>query len=184
MRLRATVAALATALLLVGCSDDGDDEKDSAAPSGSEPTAEVSELVANGLGELAAGEDEHARTTFEEVLELDAQNLYALYNLGVIAQGGGDDDAARDYYERALAAQDDYVPAMFNLAIVLETSDLDRSVQLYRDVLEHDEEMAAAHMRLGFALVHRGEEDEGAEHLERGVALDPAMAEIEAPTYD
>src|SRR5690606_13517757 len=109
----------------------------------------VSTLVQNGLTQLSAGQDTVARTTFENVLELDPENLYALYNLGVIAQDGGDADTAVDYYQRALAQQGDYVPALFNLAIALETTDLDRSVELYRQVLDLDEEMAAAHMRLG-----------------------------------
>ncbi len=47
-----------------------------------------------------------------------------------------------------------------------------------------DDKMAAAYMRLGFALVHLGKDDEGSEFLTQGIALDPSMTEIEAPSYE
>ena len=50
--------------------------------------------------------------------------------------------------------------------------------------VEPDPEMAAAHMRLGFALIHLGQVAEGEEHLGKGLSLDPSMAEVEAPSYD
>ena len=117
------------------------------------------------------------------MLAIDPENLYALYNLAVISDGVGDDDVALDYYDRALAAQPDYVPALYNKAIILETGDLDQSIALYRQVIEIDDQMAAAFMRLGFALAHQGKPDEAAKFLQEGIALDPAMTEIQAPSY-
>ena len=152
------------------------------------PTGEATDaaatLLQTGLDQMAAGDETSAKTTFENVLSLDPENLYALYNLGVIAQNAGETDEAMDYYDQALVIQTDYTPALYNKAILLEKTDLDQSIQLYRQVIGIDDTMAAAYMRLGFALVHQGKEDEGAEFLEQGIKLDPAMTEIQAPSYD
>ena len=138
----------------------------------------------SGIEQLTAGQDKAAQTTFENVLALDAENLYALYNLGVIAQNAAKTDEARDYYDRALVTQPDYAPALYNKAILLETIDLDESIQLYRQVIGIDDQMAAAYMRLGFALVHLGQTEEGEGFLGQGIALDPAMEKVEAPRYE
>ena len=55
---------------------------------------------------------------------------------------------------------------------------------MYRKAVEVDPTMAAAFMRLGFALVHLGETDEGSTFLEEGIRPDPSMADVDAPAYD
>ena len=137
-----------------------------------------------GLQQLAAGKDAAAKATFENVLTIDPENLFGWYNLGLIAQRAGDDEKAIANYDKALAIQADYVPALYNKAIQVETRDLDEAIQLYRQVISIDDQSAAAHMRLGFALVHQGETDEGQGFLAKGIVLDPAMAKIDAPSYD
>jgi Tfp pilus assembly protein PilF len=148
------------------------------------PDSAVDTLVQSGLDQLAAGDSEAARTTFENVLAIDPGNLYANYNLAVIADGADQDDEALGYYDQALATQPDYAPALYNKAIILETRDLDQSIELYRQIIEIDDQMASAFMRLGFALIHQGQPDEGTEFLEQGIRLDPAMKEIQAPSYE
>ena len=144
----------------------------------------VDTLVQTGLAQLEAGDNAAARGTFASVLALDPDNVLGHYNLGVIEQRAGRDAAALESYDAALATDPDHVPALFNKAILLETSDLPGAVELYRTVIDLDEERAAAHMRLGFALVHLGEKVEGEAALAEGLRLDPAMAQVEAPRYD
>lgn len=179
--------AISASLLVTGCSGDDDSPSDSSNASQSssgDATGAAGTLLQAGLDQMATGQDKAARTTFENVLSLDPDNLYALYNLGVIAQRAGKSDEALDFYDQALGVQDDYTPALFNKAILLEKTDLDQSIQIYRQVIGIDDTMAAAYMRLGFALVHLGKHKEGAEFLEQGIALDPSMTEIEAPNYE
>ena len=168
---RRTLAAFALLpLLLLGCSDDG--------------SASAEALVQTGIQELQAGNDSEARATFEEALELDPDNAYAHYNLGLIAQNAGDDARAIKQYDAALKADGDFTSALYNKAILTETSDLEAAVELYRRALVVDPDLAVAHMRLGFALLHLGETEEAENHLATGVELDPSMADIEAPSYD
>ena len=179
--------AISASLLVAGCSGDDDSPSDSSStsqsPSG-DATDAAGTLLQAGLDQMATGQDKAARTTFENVLSLEPDNLYALYNLGVIAQGAGKTDEALDFYDQALVVQTDYTPALYNKAILLEKTDLEQSIQIYRQVIGIDDTMAAAYMRLGFALVHLGKNEEGAEFLEQGIALDPSMTEIEAPNYE
>jgi Tfp pilus assembly protein PilF len=147
-------------------------------------SAAVDVLVQTGLDQLAAGNRKAARGTFANVLALDPDNTLGHYNLGVIEQQTGDEVAAMASYDAALATTPDHVPSLFNKAILTEELDLPGAVELYRTVVEIDDQRAAAFMRLGFALVHLGERQDGEAALEEGLRLDPSMARVEAPTYD
>lgn len=184
------LAALAlTATLLAGCSSD--DSPDASVDASADPSTSVSAstsaadtLVQQGLDQLAAGDTAAAQGTFQNVVAIDPENVYGHFNLGVIAQQAGDDRAAMASYDAALAIDDAFAPALFNKGILTETSDLRAAVDLYRRAVAADPEMAGAFMRLGFALVHLGEDEEGAEFLAQGIELDPSMTEVEAPSYD
>lgn len=181
------VLALLGVLVVTGCSGDDGDDGGGGSPSSPTSSAGLSAaatLVQQGLDQLAAGDAATARSTFENVLALDADNVYAHYNLGVIAQQSGDDTQAVASYDEALASDDAFAPALYNKAILTESDDLRAAVELYRRAVAADPTMAAAFMRLGFALVHLGEKDEGATYLAKGVELDPSMADVDAPSYD
>ena len=182
------VATLVAGALLAGCSDDGDSPNEAPTDAATEGesggmTIDAPSLVKDAVDRMKAGDNKAAKPLLEQALVIEPENLYALYNLGLIAQQSGDTAQALDYYDRALEAKGDYVPALINKAILLETSDLEQSVRLYRQVLKADEKQAAAHMRLGFALLHLGDKDEAERHLTRGLELDPSMADIKAPDY-
>ncbi|MCW2833663.1 MAG: hypothetical protein JWN68_1616 [Nocardioides sp.] len=87
-------------------------------------------------------------------------------------------------YDAALATDPDYVPALFNKAILVEADDLPEAVEMYREVVEIDDQHAAAFMRTGFGLLHLGQAADGEAALEKGLQLDPSMAQVEAPSHD
>lgn len=176
-RLRPALSALLLAAVLAGCSAEDDDP----APATSDDA--VVTLVGTGVGQLEAGDGAAAAGTFNSVLALDADNLLAHYNLGLIAQQAGEAATALEHYDAALATDPGYGPALYNKAILVEGDDLDEAVGLYRKAVDAQPEFAPAHMRLGFALVHLGETDEGERHLEEGIRLDPTMRDVEAPSY-
>jgi len=176
---RLAVTALAAALLLgsAACSDGPDD-------AGSATTStRVDQLVQRGLGELQAGSTDAAGATFRRVLDADPDNAYAHYNLGLIAQRAGDAAAAMTQYDAALAADPGFGPALYNKGILTEPTDLSGAVGLYRKAVAADPDLAAAHMRLGFALLHLGSTADGEKELAAGVRLDPSMADVQAPSY-
>jgi Tfp pilus assembly protein PilF len=179
--LAASVALLTLVTVgLTACSDDTTSAKRSTGAS----AKEAATLVQRGLEELAAGDDDAASETFGKALDLDPRNAYAHYNLGYLAQQAGDDEAARRQYDDALADLPTLASALYNKAMLLEGEDLEESVALYRRALEAAPDNAAAHMRLGFALVHLGQTKAGGDELAEGIRLDPSMRSVAAPTYD
>ncbi len=178
---RPAIAAVALLALLIvtGCSGDTSDERP---PSAGQSAADT--LVQTGLQLLDTGDEAKARATFENVLELDPNNAYAHYNLGLLAQDAGNDALALKQYDAALKTDPEFTSALYNKGILLESRELEGAVELYRRALAIDPDLAAAHMRLGFALLHLGETDQAEEHLATGVELDPLMAEVEPPSYE
>jgi tetratricopeptide (TPR) repeat protein len=176
-----------TAAVLAGCSDDDSPTTDpTSTPTGSAGHQGIKlsaeDLAQGGLDRLSEGLPEYAQPLFEEALKVDPYNVVALRNLAELAEAAGDTEKAADYSERLDEAT--RLQSSFKEAVRLEKTDLDQSIELYRQVLEVNEEWAEAHMRLGFALLHQGKTDEAEKELTRGLQLDPAMADIAAPSYD
>ena len=184
-RFATSVGALAVTgtLLLAGCGGDGGEKGPSEASAASESAGPIDQLVADGLSQLEAGELDEAGRTFEAVLLIEADNAYAHYNLGFIAQQRGDTGLAIERYNDAITSDPEMAPALYNLAILTEQADLEASVDLYRRVLATRPDDAATHMRLGFALRHLGRTAEGEKALAKGVQLDPSMADVTPPSY-
>ena len=181
-------AALVLALGFSAAACSGEESGDAAASTTTAPPAEsagpAEALVQQGLAQLEAGDDESAAVTFANALTVDPDNVFALYNLGLIHQDRGQDAKARAFYDRALDRHPAFVQALFNRAILTERTDLMEAVALYERAAKEDPTFAAAHMRLGFALQHLGELDRAEEALAEGIRLDPAMANVPAPSYD
>jgi tetratricopeptide (TPR) repeat protein len=171
-------------LALTGCADDPVGENAAPAADASPSTSAVDTLIATGLAQITSEDLKGAEATFTSVLTLEPSNVYALYNLGYINQSRDDVAAAITRYNEAIGVDPDFAPALYNLALLTETADLQASVDLYRRVIDQEPEYAAAYMRLGFALKELGEKEEAQEMLDRGIALDPAMADVESPDYD
>lgn len=183
VRLSAVATCAAAAFALAGCTDD----EPSAAP---EPTASSSPapsaaetLIETGLEQIAAEDYLAAQGTFTSVLTLEPSNVYALYNLGYIAQAQDDVATAVTQYSQAIAVDPEFAPALYNLALLTEDADLQAAVDLYRRVLEQSPDDAATYMRLGFALQELGEDEAGQEALDKGIELDPSLADVKPPKY-
>jgi tetratricopeptide (TPR) repeat protein len=124
--------------------------------------------------------------SYLRVIELDPQNKFAYYNLGVIDQGQGDLQGAERHYRTTLGLDPDFVPALFNLAILrTEAGFADEAVTLYEHLIEvtpietaipEDVRLvAAAHLNLGFLLIEQGHERRGQKELDEAVRLDPSL---------
>lgn len=167
------------------CSSGGPDHSAQPASSAaaSPASTKVDALITTGLAEVSSQQYDAASATFTQVLDLDATNVYATYNLGYIAQQRGDDSTAIRNYTATLVQDKTFAPALYNLAILTESSDLPGAVALYQREIALKPDDAAAHMRLGFALRHLGEDAEAIKALHRGIELDPAMADVQSPAY-
>ncbi len=140
-------------------------------------------MIETGLAQIDAGELGAAEGSFNSVLALEPDNVFALYNLGYIAQVREDVATAVTQYNAAISVDAEFAPALYNLAILTENADLVAATDLYRRVLDVNPDDVATLMRLGFALQELGQTDESQELLDRGIELDPTMADVEPPRY-
>jgi tetratricopeptide (TPR) repeat protein len=138
-------------------------------------------LQLHAQGDLADAKNEYLR-----VLQLDPENKYAYYNLGLISQTQGDLVSAESSYRTTIAIDADFVPALFNLAILRTDAGSKReAMDLYRHIIEVTPEsdadltsqLAAAHLNLGFLLLDTGDEAQGQAELDEAVRLDPSLAD-------
>ncbi|MGH2673242.1 MAG: tetratricopeptide repeat protein, partial [Actinomycetota bacterium] len=144
-------------------------------------------LEAHAAGDLAAAEE-----AYERAIQLDPQNKFAYYNLGVIEQSRGELPPAESHYRTTLGLDPDFVPALFNLAILrTEAGFADEAVTLYEHLIEvtpiesaspEDVRLvAAAHLNLGFLLIEQGQERRGQRELDEAVRLDPSLEDRIGP---
>lgn len=148
---------------LAGCSSAGEREQ-------------ADEILQQGLAAQAEGDFVTAVEAYLRVIQLDPENKFAYYNLGVIRQGHGDLQAAESHYRTTLGLDPDFVPALFNLAILrTEAGSAEEALSLYEHLIEVDPSHAAAHLNLGFLLIEQGRERRGQKELDEAVRLDPSL---------
>jgi tetratricopeptide (TPR) repeat protein len=148
----------------------------SACQGGSDRQA-AAETLQEGLEAHRTGDLEAAEESYREVLEIEPDNKFALYNLALIQQTRGEASLAEQNYRRALTVDPDFVPALFNLAILrTEAGASQEALELYRHVIDLEPDRAAAHLNLGLLLQDLGRKKEAREELARAVELDPGLA--------
>ena len=72
---------------------------------GEDKRATVARLNLRGVSALNRNDREAARGYFQKAYKMDADNAFALNNMGYLAEMEGDKETAQYYYERALQAQ-------------------------------------------------------------------------------
>lgn len=157
------------------CSGDG----------GNGERARAEEILQEGLRAHASGDLATAEEAYLLVIQLDPQNKFAYYNLGVISQGRDEPELATRNYRTTLRIDPDFVPALFNLAILrTEAGDADEAVTLYEHIISVDPShdlAAATHLNLGFLLIDLGKERRGRKELAEAVRLDPGLEDRIGP---
>jgi tetratricopeptide (TPR) repeat protein len=162
-RFATSVLGVATLAACSGSSSDG-----------KPPT--VTSLLNAGIAAQQQGRVDAARQLFEQVLAKDPGNVYAHYDLGVIAQGAHDDQTALREYGAALVANPKYVPALFNEATVWATSDPSLAMATYRQVVQLQPQAPTAYLNLGLLEVKAGQKAAGIRDLNTALHQDPTLA--------
>ena len=135
------------------------------------------QLLNAGLEAEVTGDNATAVKKFKQLLTIDPNNKFALYNLGYIAQTVDQDNAAAaKYYERAIKTDPNYGPALYNLG-VLETDrgNKARAIDLYLRAIEADPADANAALNVGFLIAETGDTARAKEYFRRAVSLNPAL---------
>ncbi|MDF3298161.1 tetratricopeptide repeat protein [Streptomyces tropicalis] len=150
---------------------------DSKAPSSVNPAPQddADTLLQAGILQQKYHDLDGADRTYRRVLELDPQNKFAWYNLGVIAHGYGRVADARADYDKALKIDPVFPSALFNEALLLEPREPDRAAGLLKRVIARDPQAATAHLHLGRIWQHEKHAAKAADEFRRAVAADPSL---------
>ncbi|MEU8017400.1 tetratricopeptide repeat protein [Micromonospora parva] len=179
------------AVLLAGTAACSDDSKDR--PAASNPSAAAdkqtpapqtpAELLQQGVQQGQAGQADQAKETFQKVLALQADNKFAWFNLGYLAQSRGLASEAVANYDKVLEIDGSYRPAMFNKAILLEGEKPDEALALYRKIVDADKAASTAYLRLGLMLDKRNDQKGAKAAFTSAVTVDGKLASAVPAKY-
>ncbi|MFJ2085692.1 tetratricopeptide repeat protein [Micromonospora chokoriensis] len=141
------------------------------------------ELLKLGVEQGQAGNFDAAKATFEKVVAAEADNKFAWFNLGYIAQSRNQADEAVGNYDKALAADANYRPALYNKAIALETKAPTTSMEIYRKVVSIDDKSSTAYLRLGLLLSQSGDDAAARDAFKAAIRLDKDLTSAVPAKY-
>ncbi|MBI5727817.1 MAG: glycosyltransferase family protein [Ignavibacteriales bacterium] len=138
-----------------------------------------SEIV-NNLGVIneLSGFYDAAMKNFNRALELDAENVDALYNLGNLYLTARKYDEAAGYYHQVLRINEFYFKAYNNLGVVYQQLDeLEKSEQYLRKGLEIQPDFPELLNNLGNTLRMKNSLEEAKSEFSRAILIRPKFAE-------
>ncbi|MFE1314298.1 tetratricopeptide repeat protein [Streptomyces sp. NPDC058755] len=149
---------------------------DAKAPSSADQNLrDADTLLQAGIAQQQNHDIEGADRTYRRVLELDPQNKYAWYNLGVMAHQASRTADARADYDKALKIDPVFTSALFNKALLVESSDPDQAGELLKRVIAGDPGAATAHLHLGRIRAQQNRDKDAADEFRRAIAADPSL---------
>ena len=141
------------------------------------------DLLKLGVEQGQAGNFDAAKVTFEKLLDAEADNKFAWFNLGYIAQSRNQADEAISNYDKALAADANYKPALYNKAIALEGKAPTTAIDIYRKVVSIDDKSSTAYLRLGMLLSQSGEDAAARDAFKAAIRLDKGLTSAVPAKY-
>ncbi|HEX3957639.1 MAG TPA: tetratricopeptide repeat protein [Trebonia sp.] len=150
-------------------------------PTASTDAAQVPSLLQTGIAQTSQQNWSAATTTFDNVLAIDPTNVYANYDLGVIAQTNGNSAGAISYYNKALAANTAYTPAMYNEAILLESTQPAQAIAVYQKVVSIDPKASTAYLRMALVQAEQGDTTDAKANDAKAVKIDSALSQYKLP---
>lgn len=172
-------AALAGALLLVGCATgpapdagEGADQSESGDQADGLSQAQKSAFERGGAA-LESGNADLAVNIFEDLIETDPELAPAHANLGTALMMRGDEALAISSFERAVALEPELVEAQVRLGVLYRRDGrFDKAEAAYQAALRADDEHRNAHLNLGILYdVYLQRPEQALKHYERFQAL-------------
>lgn len=105
----------------------------------------IQELYSKALNAILADNEEEAKATLEEILEIEPSHIGSLLRLGDIALGDEDFQKAVAYYKKARDIEPENLEALFSLARVMEKMGRDSEAIVYlNEIIDIDSDNLAA----------------------------------------
>jgi tetratricopeptide (TPR) repeat protein len=122
-----------------------------------------------------AGQLDAARQLYQEVLAKQADNYYALFDLGSIYQKEGQTVAALNQYGKALIVNPRFIPALYNQAVIYASSDPVLAISIYRNIISIDPTQASSQFNLGLLEISRREVAQGITDIATATKADRSL---------
>ncbi len=135
-------------------------------------------LLMLGTHYVKSGMIGEARTVYQQLNEIDPENVDVLVNLAAGASHARDFDAMKRYLERALEIAPDSVQAKINMGNYYARLDQPAEAQKwFAQAVEADPHSELAQIGLGIQSLRLEQIDKGAEHVAKAVELKPDFVE-------
>jgi tetratricopeptide (TPR) repeat protein len=158
------VVAAGLAVVLAACS--------------SSPTVSGNVPLSKALADYFAGNVSLAKSEFQAIVKTDPSNVYAWYDLGVIAQAANDSSATTDYL-KAIALDPTFESPDYNLGVLYFQADkIDNAITYLKRAVALNAQDANAHWNYGLALARKDIKTDNklaTEQLNAALKLDPAL---------
>jgi tetratricopeptide (TPR) repeat protein len=178
----AVLAIVATAAVACsGSSDTTSSPPGEGGPASLTDGSQVTSLLQSGITQADQEKWSVAATSFQNVLAINPSNVYANYDLGVIAQSTGNSNEAISYYNKALAANAAYTPAMYNEAILLESSQPRQAIAVYQKIVRINPRASTAYLRMALVQAEQGDITDAKANDAKAVSIDPAFSKYNLP---
>lgn len=138
----------------------------------------IREAFAIAMQHHHANRFEQAFQIYQQILQVDPQNVEALHAIGILAFQTGDCQFAIDYLRQAISISPDNADYRSNLGLVLSNAgQLDEAIQEYQCAIRLRPDLAEAYNNLGNALKDQGRFSDAIEAYDRAIALKSDFAD-------
>ena len=136
---------------------------------------QIKQELAKAIDLIGAQRLSEAHAIFNQLTEIETDDLETIVNLGWIALSLRENVDAIYYYSRACDLRPGNTDYMFSLANALANAgELSEASAILFEVIEINPKMAAAYARLGAMSNFAGEYEQAVEYLEKAIELKPS----------
>lgn len=137
----------------------------------------ATDLLAKGLQAHQEQKLDDATKIYTRVLELDPDNKFAHYNLGLVDQTRGRPSKAEEHYRAAIDLDATFAAALYNLGVLrAQAGATGEADALYRRAIASMPTFAEPYLNLGLLLRDQGKVDEANGFLRKAVELNGSFS--------
>ena len=134
----------------------------------------IEEIFSLALQNQQKNNFKEALNFYNQVLEIDPNNLNARINLGAVFKGLGDNKKAKNCYEKVIEITPNYVNAHINLGnIFKDLKEYQKAKNCYEKAIEINPNETKAHNNLGNIFKELKKYEEAIDCFEKAIEIDP-----------
>ena len=134
----------------------------------------IEEIFSLALQNQQKNNFKEALNFYNQVLEIDPNNLNARINLGVLFKELGDNKKAKNCFEKVIEINANYVDAHYNLGNILkDLKEYQKAIDCYEKVIKLNRDYVNAHYNLGAIFIELGQYQKAKDCFEKAIEINP-----------